>query len=564
MKFWAVVAVTLLSLFLLLPSIVPEDSGLRKYLPSRQLNLGLDLRGGVHVVLGVDLQKALEAEMNRLIVELDMKLPEEDIRVRSVEPVVGERAARVALSDPQQRVAIQDFLRKNFFQVLVVEGFESDGAMLLKMDPVHEQQISVRSLEQAREVIRSRIDQFGVAEPIIQLEGEDRILVQLPGTKDPEAAIRLIGSTALLEFRIVEEGLSTEQLMTLVDKHREAAGFQNNFSRAQLEKLQKLVQPELPKGTMLSFQKERDPKEKDANRVNLIPYLVQDKAPLTGQSLDNAMKQFDPTTGAPEVGLRLSVSGAEALEKISTDYLGRQMAILLDGAVISAPVLRSRIPAISRAAVIQLGAGNIQEKQKEADFLALVLRSGALPAPVEVLENRTVGASLGEDSIQKGEFSGLVAMILIIVFMILYYRAGGIVASIAVLINVCLLLAIMSLFQATLTLPGIAGIVLTVGMAVDANVIILERIREEIRSKTKKARAALESGYDNANSAIVDANLTTVIAGVVLYNFGSGPIKGFAVTLLIGIFTSYITGVVFTRWIYEYIFSKREIRELSI
>jgi preprotein translocase subunit SecD len=214
--------------------------------------------------------------------------------------------------------------------------------------------------------------------------------------------------------------------------------------------------------------------------------------------------------------------------------------------------------------VIQLGAGNIQEKQKEADFLALVLRSGALPAPVEVLENRTVGASLGEDSIQKGEFSGLVAMILIIVFMILYYRAGGIVASIAVLINVCLLLAIMSLFQATLTLPGIAGIVLTVGMAVDANVIILERIREEIRSKTKKARAALESGYDNANSAIVDANLTTVIAGVVLYNFGSGPIKGFAVTLLIGIFTSYITGVVFTRWIYEYIFSKREIRELSI
>ncbi len=565
MKIFTVIAVILASLIVLMPSFLPEDSGLRKYLPGRQLNLGLDLRGGVHVVLGVDLPKAHESEMNRLITELDLKLPENDIPVRSVDPIPGDLAAKITLSDPQQKGPIQEFLRENFFQVLVVESFEGDTGMIVRMDPVHVAAISQRSLEQAREVIRSRIDQFGVAEPIIQLEGEDRILVQLPGTKDPEAAIRLIGSTALLEFRIVEEGMQYDALMKLVDENREAAGFQNNYNRDQLEKLQKLVQPKLPAGTILAFEKQRDPNEKDANRVTLIPYLLQDKAPLTGQSLDNAFKQFDPVSGAPEVGLRLSVSGAEALEKVSTEYINRQMAILLDGTVISAPVLRSRIPAASRAAVIQLGAGGDNKaKQKEADFLALVLRSGALPAPVEVLENRTVGASLGEDSIAKGEMSGLIATVIIILFMILYYRGGGVMASLAVAMNIVTLLAIMALFQATLTLPGIAGIVLTLGMAVDANVIILERIREEIRDKTKRARAALESGYQSANSAIVDANLTTVIAGIVLYNFGSGPIKGFAVTLLIGIFTSYITAVVFTRWIYEYLFSRRDIRELSI
>ncbi len=564
MKFWFVVGVFLVGLYTLAPSFIPENSSARRFFPSRTLNLGLDLRGGVHVVLGVDLEKALDAEMDRLTLELEAKMPENELSFRALERVPEDRALKLTLSDPQQKGPFQEFLRQNYFQVLVVDSFEGDATLLLRMDPFHVTAMTKRSLEQAREVIRSRIDQFGVAEPIIQLEGEDRILVQLPGTKDPEAAIRLIGSTALLEFRIVEEGKTPEELMKLVDTHREAAGFQNNFSRDQLEKLQALIKPSLPAGTMISFEKKKDPNEKDANRVTLLPYLLQDKVPLTGQSLDNAFKQFDPTSNAPEVGLRLSVSGAEALEKISTDYLGRQMAIMLDGAVISAPSLRTRIPAATRSAVIQLGAGNIKDTQKEADFLALVLRSGALPAPVEVLENRTVGASLGDDSIQQGELSGVIATVLIMLFLILYYRGGGVMASFAVLINLTLLLAIMSLFRATLTLPGIAGIVLTVGMAVDANVLILERIREELRGTGKKARAALESGYENASAAIIDANMTHIIAALVLYNFGTGPIKGFAVTLLIGILTSYVTGVIFTRWIYEYIFSKRQITELSV
>jgi len=564
MKFWFVIGVFLVALYTLAPSFIPENSSARRFFPTRTLNLGLDLRGGVHVVLGVDLQKALDAEMDRLAIEVETKMPEHDISFRSAERVPQDRALKVVLNDPQQKGPFQEFLRQNYFQVLSVDSFEGDTGLIVRMDPFHVTAITKRSLEQAREVIRSRIDQFGVAEPMIQLEGEDRILVQLPGTKDPEAAIRLIGSTALLEFRIVEEGMSSDQLMKLVDTHREAAGFQNNFTRPQLEKLQALIKPSLPAGTIISFEKRKDPNETDANRVTLIPYLLQDKVPLTGQSLDNAFKQFDPTTNAPEVGLRLSVSGAEALEKISTDFLGRQMAILLDGAVISAPSLRTRIPAASRAAVIQLGAGNVKDSQKEADFLALVLRSGALPAPVEVLENRTVGASLGEDSIQKGQLSGVIATALIILFLILYYRGGGLMASFAVIVNVTMLLAIMSLFRATLTLPGIAGIVLTVGMAVDANVLILERIREELRDRGKKARAALESGYHHASAAIIDANMTHIIASLVLYNFGTGAIKGFAVTLLIGILTSYLTGVIFTRWIYEYIFSKRQVTELSV
>jgi len=564
MKFWFVVGVFLVSLYSLAPSFMPENSEARRFFPSRTLNLGLDLRGGVHVVLGVDLEKALDAEMDRLAVELEAKIPESDLSFRSLVRTPQDRALKLVLSDPQQKGPFQEFLRQNYFQVLSIESFEAESGVILRMDSFHVTEITKRSLEQAREVIRSRIDQFGVAEPIIQLEGEDRILVQLPGTKDPEAAIRLIGSTALLEFRIVEEGKTSDELMKLVDTHRAAAGFQNNFKREQLEKLQSLIKPSLPSGTMISFEKKKDPNEKDADRVTLIPYLLQDKVPLTGQSLDNAFKQFDPTTNSPEVGLRLSIAGAEALEKISTDFLGRQMAIMLDGAVISAPSLRTRIPAASRAAVIQLGAGNIKDSQKEADFLALVLRSGALPAPVEVLENRTVGASLGEDSIRSGELSGIIAIILVMLFLILYYRGGGLMASAAVLINITMLLAIMSLFRATLTLPGIAGIVLTVGMAVDANVLILERIREELRDRGKKARAALESGYHHASSAIIDANVTSIIAALVLYNFGSGPIKGFAVTLLIGIMTSYITGVIFTRWTYEFIFSKRNITELSV
>lgn len=564
MKILTIVAAFLCSLIFLLPSFLPEGSALLNYLPDRKLNLGLDLRGGVHVVLGVDLRKALESELERLSTEIETRLPENDISIRSVELLPQENLIRVQLSDPQQRMPVQEFLRENFFQSLVVDSFEGDRTMILRMDPLHISEISKRSLEQAKEIIRSRVDQFGVAEPIIQIEGDDRILVQLPGTKDPEAAIRLIGSTALLEFRIVEEAVSDVDLMKLVDEHREAAGFQNNFSRAQLEKLQQVLKPKLPPGTIISFEKVKDPNETDADRVTLLPYLLQDKAPLTGQSLENAFIQFDQITQQPEVGLRLSASGAEALEKISTDFLGRQMAILLDGAVISAPVLQSRIPAVNRAAVITLGRGDPQSKRKEASFLSLVLRSGALPAPVEVLENRTVGASLGEDSIRKGEFSGILALAIIVLFMIIYYRAGGIMASFGVALNIMMLMAIMAMFQATLTLPGIAGIVLTMGMAVDANVIILERIREEIRDKAKKARAALESGYDAANSAIVDANLTTVIAAVVLYNFGSGPIRGFAVTLLIGIATSYLTGVIFTRWMYEFLFKKRDIRELSI
>jgi protein-export membrane protein SecD len=271
----------------------------------------------------------------------------------------------------------------------------------------------------------------------------------------------------------------------------------------------------------------------------------------------------DPQTQKPQVSLRFSKLGADSFEKITEANVGKQLAILLDGVVVSAPVIREKIPAVSAGATISLGVGNRQRLHEEARDLALVLRSGALPAPVEILENRTVGASLGEDSIRKGTMAGLLGALLVILFMLGYYRWSGFLANVCLVINIVMLLAIMALFQATLTLPGIAGIVLTIGMAVDSNVIIIERLRDELRLG-RKVRAALEMGYDGAHRALFDSNLTTIIAGVVLYNFGTGPIRGFAVTLIVGLVCNYIAAVWFSRWIYEWYFDKHPTAHLSV
>jgi len=415
------------------------------------------------------------------------------------------------------------------------------------------------SLEQAREIIRNRVDEFGVAEPIIQIEGDDRILVQLPGIEDPQRAIDLIGKTALLEYKVVDETLGVQELSELVEGVRAQVGFTNNFNQDQLNRLNAALKPKLPADTELSFEKE----SLGRDQVNIQPYLLRAKTVLTGQALEDARVTTDATSQRPQVSLRFSRPGAESFEQITGENVGSRLAILLDGIVISAPVIREKIPAISQGATISLGLGDRQSVFNEARDLALILRSGALPAPVEILENRTVGASLGQDSIDKGSFAGIVAAIFVLLFMLIYYRMGGVVADLMVMMNIAMLLAIMGFFQATLTLPGIAGIVLTVGMAVDANVIIFERIREELRSG-KKVRAAVDAGFEAAHKAILDANLTTVIAGIVLFNFGSGPIRGFAITLLIGIICSYITAFWFSRWIYGWYLDKRAVERLAI
>lgn len=559
MKIGVVLGTVLLSVFFLLPSIIPAGSPLQNYLIGNRLNLGLDLRGGIHVVLGVDVRKALELERDQLSERLKHSIEAEELRGVEVRSLTGDRNIRVRLQDAQQSSALQKILKDEFYQVLMLSSWEDSRTALLKMDPTHAENIAKMSLEQAREIIQNRVDEFGVAEPIIQFEGSDRILVQLPGLEDPERAVSLIGKTALLEYKVVYEDFSLAQLDQLIESARAEAGFTNNFTKAQLDKLNEILKPQLPEGTEVSFEKEVIGK----GEVNIIPYLLESRTVLTGQALEDARVTSDPTTQRPQVSLTFNSHGAQLFEKITEENVGKRLAILLDGIVISAPVIRERIPAISRGATISLGQGNRQQLFEQAKDLALVLRSGALPAPVEILENRTVGASLGEDSIQKGMLSGLIAIVFVVLFMFVYYRLSGLVADFMVITNVLILLAIMAFFQATLTLPGIAGIVLTIGMAVDANVIIFERIREELRLK-KKIRAAVEAGFDAAHSAILDANITTVIAGVVLYNFGSGPIRGFAVTLLIGIISSYITAVWFSRWIYEWVLNRRTVEKLSI
>jgi len=547
------------SVWLLAPNFLTQDSPMARFFSGQRLNLGLDLKGGIHIVLGVDVQRALDVEFDKYIVTLQTRAEDKGQSFGEIQHLSSERAALLKFKTEQELSSFEKFLRDEFFGVLVSAGGDRTS-LRLQLDTVHAENLVKMSLEQAREIIRNRVDEFGVAEPVIQIQGEDRIVVQLPGVQDPERAIQLIGKTALLEFKIVDESLNVPQLEALIDRVRVETGFKNNFTRSDLERLNKALAKDLPAGTQVSFERETDGKSGEAV---LRPYLLKSATVLTGQALEDAMVTADQTTQFPQVSLRFSKAGAESFEKITEQSVGKLLAIVLDGVVMSAPVIKERIPAISAGATISLGRGNPQKMQKEARDLALVLRSGALPAPVEVLENRTVGASLGDDSIKSGQLAALLGAILVIVFMLVYYRWSGFLADITLILNILMLLSFMALFQATLTLPGIAGIVLTIGMAVDANVIILERIREELLSG-KKVRSAIEAGYSGAHTAIFDSNLTTLISGLVLYNLGTGPIKGFAVTLMIGLIINYICAVWFSRWIYEWYLDRHSVHELSI
>lgn len=557
-RVWIILTAVAISLFLLLPSLIPEGSSLHKFLPGKKINLGLDLRGGIHVVLGVEIQKALDVELDKLSANLEERLNEKAVLGTSFKRDIAEQAVTVVAKSAPERETVEKIIREDYFQLLTVVE-RAGNSLRIQLDPAHSEQIATDSLEQARDIIRNRVDEFGVAEPIIQKQGTDRILVQLPGVQDPDRALQLIGRTALLEFKLVEDRDPLE-LDQLVAQVRDQAGFKNNFTKADLDRLNTALKGKIPENTFVSFEKMTDPRSRE---VSIRPYLLKAQTVLTGQALEDARVSADQQTQKPQVSLRFSKLGAETFEKVTETNVGKQLAILLDGIVVSAPVIREKIPAISAGATISLGQGNRQQMSQEARDLALVLRSGALPAPVEILENRTVGASLGEDSIRSGTMAGLVGAIIVILFMMLYYRWSGFLANISLIINMLMLLAVMALFQATLTLPGIAGIVLTIGMAVDANVIIIERIRDELRAG-RKIRAAIEMGYENAHSALFDSNLTTIIAGIVLYNFGTGPIRGFAVTLIVGLLCSYIAAVWFSRWIYEWYLDRYPVTKLSV
>ena len=381
-----------------------------------------------------------------------------------------------------------------------------------------------RAIDQALEIIRNRVDQFGVSEPEITLQGTDQILVQLPGIRDTERAINLIGKTAILEFKLVDE--------------------EGNLDEA--------LKGQIPEGDEILYQRSTDPQ---TGAVRKSPFLLKKRTLMTGDVIRDARVSFDEFH-EPYVAMEFNDIGAKLFEQITASNVKKRLAIILDNNVYSAPVIQERI-AGGRAQI----TGRFDTK--EASDLAIVLRSGALPAPVKIIEQRTVGPSLGQDSIHQGIVSTLVSAALVILFMIVYYRLSGVVADVALVLNVLLTLAVLALFKASLTLPGIAGLVLSVGMAVDANILIHERIKEEL-SLGKTVRAAIDQGYHRAFSAIIDSNLTTLISGVILYQFGTGPVRGFAVTLSIGILANIFTAVYITRVIFDFMTLRPGAKRLSI
>ena len=494
------------------------------YPPRKTINLGLDLQGGIHLVLGIDIDKALQLQTERAGDTVRAALEKKGVGVKSMERR-GTTELAVQLASPQAWADAQAVL-KDVGVFEVKEADQATGRFVLAMRSREMAAQREWFVKQGLETIRNRVDQFGVAEPSIQQQGDNRILIQLPGVQDPDRAKALIGKTALLEFKLVNEGANVEQA----------------------------VAGQVPPNSELLYQRRVDKQTKEERR---IPYVVEKKALLTGADVANARVSIDQNTSEPYVSLELTAAGARQFTDLTSANVGRRLAIVLDGNLYSAPVIRERIP----SGQAQITGGFNSE---EATDLAIVLRAGALPAPVQVLEERTVGPSLGADSIHRGIVSSAAAALAVVLFMLVYYRLSGLIADVALALNLLILLGALAGFHATLTLPGIAGVVLTIGMAVDTNILIFERIREELRSG-KTVRAAIESGFARAFRTVIDTHVTVLVSAAILYQFGTGPVKGFAVTLAIGIFASLFTAVFFTRLVFDLLYMRgRRVESISI
>jgi preprotein translocase subunit SecD len=521
------IAVTIVAVVFLIPSFIPDlPDAWKKYMPIGKIPLGLDLQGGTHLVLEVQTDKAVESTLERMTGNLKESLMNSKIRFRKLERI-GGMAAVLETPDNASRDVADKHIRDQYPDLEVISSEASEGreSLTLRIKDKRVREIKKLAMEQSLETIRNRVDQFGITEPEIIPEGEDRIVIQLPGIKDTERAKSLIGKTAMLEFKLVD------------DDHN----------------LDDALRGNVPEGDVIAYGNTID---KETGRKTSVPYLLKDKTLLTGESLESAKVAISDRFGQPYVSIKFNPQGAQDFERITGDNVKRRLAIVLDGIVHSAPVIQERI-----------SGGNAQITgsftMDEARDLAIVLRAGALPAPVTILEERTVGPSLGKDSIEKGIWSAIIGGVLVALFMVVYYNLSGIVANLALILNMIILLGVLAAFKATLTLPGIAGIVLIIGMSVDANVLIFERIREELRSG-KTPRAAIETGYSRAFLTILDTNVNALIASLFLFSFGTGPVKGFAVTLSVGIVASLFTAVFVTRIIFDYFVLQRKITRVSV
>ncbi len=528
-KLFPIVALVVVALVYVAPSVYSELPAWWTtwgILPTEKIHLGLDLQGGMHLVLEVETQKAVENRIERTAQELRDAMKKARIRYTELN-TVKQIQISVRLLNQEDSEAFDEMLNKEFPRLRLVSKTVEGENFVIRLDLPEQEVKYIKEMasKQAMETIRNRIDQFGVSEPDIRRQGENRILVQLPGIRDPQRAINLIGQTALLEFKLVEEEHDVKDAL----------------------------KGKIPPADEILYQVTED---EVTRRMTKTPFLVKKRTYLTGEYLTDARVQIDSQFGEPYVSLSFDKKGARLFERITEANVKKRLAIVLDGRIYSAPVIQEKISG-GEARI----TGNFTTE--EARDLAIVLRAGALPAPVKILEERTVGPSLGRDSIEKGLLSMWVGGILVVLFIAIYYKGAGIIANAALCLNIILISAGLAFFQATLTLPGIAGIILTIGMAVDANVIIIERIREEVRLG-KTPRASVDGGYSKATLTILDANVTTLIAALVLFQFGTGPVKGFAVTLSIGILASLFTAIVVSRLIFDYLIFQRRIKNLSI
>ncbi len=531
-----------------------------KAFPAKWINLGLDLRGGIYVEFDVELSKAVQNKVDLITEDLERSLKKEGITVLEIKQDTADNSVIIKTSNAQQITKILAYVRQNYNDTLAKHSLGSQRQLevRLALTDQYRKYLKSRISKQALEKVRNRIDRYGVAEPNIQRLGSDRIAVELPGVKNPERAINIVKQAGQLEFKLVDDSVSSSNLEAMISEARDKASLpKDDYSLKNVNKLNELLKGEIPEDTEIAYELRFDPVTKKI--TGGIPYLLKRKAVVTGEMLKNA--QVNVQNNEPYVSLTFDPTGTTKFGDATKNNVGKRLAILLDGVVNKAPNIRE--PILGGQAQITLGFGNYSDLLKEAEDLSLILQEGALPAQLIVATKTIIGPSLGADSINKGVLATVIGVVIVIIFMLIYYKFAGFLADLALVFNSLFLLAALTLFQATLTLPGIAGIALSFAMAVDANVLIFERIKEEL-ALGKTIRTAVQAGYSNAMRAIIDSNLTTLIAGIVLYQFGSGPIKGFAVTLIIGIAVSMYTAIVCTRMAFDYLLIKRKVQHISV
>ncbi len=513
------------------------------------LRLGLDLQGGMHLILRVNLKKAEENSLEFAATDLRDTLAEESISAVRTSSASADTII-FTLPNAGATEKVQSLIKEDFPDIDArVEAKEgSFPRIFLTLKQEKKDYIKTHSVEQSLEILRNRIDQFGVAEPVIIRQGEDEIVIQLPGVKDPKRALKLLGDTAQLEFKLVADtaGLNLQQLVAQAHSSKEW------LEGESIAKLNRALQGRLPDNTSIYFEKEID---KQTQREITTPLLLENKVLMTGDMVKDAQVRIGGNFNEPYVSIDMTSRGGKVFAHLTEKNVGRRMAIVLDDIVRSAPVIRERI--LGGSAQI---SGSFTHE--DAADLAIVLRVGALPAPVDIIQNMTVGASLGQDSINKGLFSGLFGAVIVLAFMIIYYRLSGLIANSALILNILMLFAGLAILNATLTLPGIAGIILSIGMAVDANVLIFERMREEY-SLGKSVRSSIDGGFSKAFLTIVDSQVTTLITALALFMFGTGPIKGFAITLSLGIIFNLFSALFFSRLAFDLINLRKPMKNLN-